>query len=196
MSMTGIDDEKRKSYINRALREVKKSSSIIKDVKIMSLAKPVGEPVPTSLSSTIEDVMARFRKEQNDIIPAVEMDIADLHVLADDMIEEGFIRILDHSMIIREGKVDRISIIAKRDPSKSSLVSEAVHITITTEWEEEVGDEVDYVFDRPKRTDLGSRGLGLYLVKRIIDRFGGMIWVDKLENGKGTIVNILLKEAV
>ena len=58
-------------------------------------------------------------------------------------------------------------------------------------------DQMQKVLERPRRTDLGSRGLGLYLVKKIIDRYGGMVWVEKVKEGKpGLEVHMLLKEAV
>jgi signal transduction histidine kinase len=196
INIDGIDEKKRKGYIDRALKEVLKSSSIIKDVKVMSLARPVGEPKPVELAPAFQKVVERYRKEKEGKKPRIEMEIADLHVMADDLIEEGLIRVLENPWINGSDNVDLIRVEGKRDPSRSNIIPEPVHITITAEGEGLRELDVEKVFDRPKRTDLGSRGLGLYLVKKIIDRFGGMIWAEEIKKGKIVQVHILLKEAV
>jgi signal transduction histidine kinase len=194
LNLGGLTDDKRKNYIVRALKEVKKSSSIIKDVKVMSMVRPVGETVPIDLVTTFEKVIRTYCSDQVGAPPKIDMNIADLQVLADDLIEEAIVRILGHSLM--NMNASQININAKRDPSRSNLVPEPVHIVIGTNGKGITDEMIEVVFNRPKRTDLGSHGLGLYLVKKIIDRFGGMVWVERSKDGKNIEVHILLREAV
>jgi PAS domain S-box-containing protein len=197
LTLPGISEEKKKEYINRALQEVRKSSSIIKDVKIMSMARPVIEPSPLSLNDVIKRSIERCGEKWGEKCAVVEHDIPDLTVLADELLTEAVMRILDNS--ISHGKTDRLKvrIEARRDPSRSNLVPGPIHLTI-----QDNGGGIDdavlkELFKRPKRTGLEPYGLGLYLVKKIIDRFGGLVWLEntnKPENG--LTVHLLLSEAV
>jgi signal transduction histidine kinase len=57
--------------------------------------------------------------------------------------------------------------------------------------------EIENAFNRPTRTDLGSHGLGFYLIKRIVDKYGGLVWLDNSEDrDKGLRIHILVREAV
>jgi PAS domain S-box-containing protein len=196
INIASMSEEKRGTYIERALREVRKSSSIINDVKVMSLTRPITEPVPVNLVSTFKNVIDKTAGgDRKDL--KIDIDVADLDIAGDELVEEALVRVVENSVFeMGEGK-KRIMIEAKRDPSRSNLVPEPVHITIRDVRGEVSDDRIQMVFNRPKRTDLGSQGLGLYLVKKIIDRYGGMVWVEKTEKGDpGLEVHILLKEAV
>ncbi|MGA1793536.1 MAG: PAS domain S-box protein [Thermoplasmatota archaeon] len=197
LNIEGIGEDKRKKYITRALNEVSKSSSIIKDVKVMSLAKPGPERNPVDLLSVFETATRKTREEWGDRCPKIEMDIPDLHILADDLLEEGLMRVLLNIIHRGAGKGSKVKISAKRDPSRSNLVPEPVHIIISDDLGNVGEDEIKRVLDRPRSTDKGSHGLGLYLVKKIIERFGGMIWVDNSDGKRpGISVHLILSEAV
>jgi len=197
LNIEGIGEDKRKKYIARALNEVGKSSSIIKDVKVMSLAKPGPEMNPVDLLSVFESAYKKTQEEWGDDCPKVEMDIADLHVLADDLLEEGVIRILANVIHRGGGKNTKVKVSAKREPSRSNIVPEPILIVFSDDLGSIGEDEIKRVLDRPRSTDKGSHGLGLYLVKKIIERYGGIIWVTNSEGKRpGLSVNFILSEAV
>jgi PAS domain S-box-containing protein len=197
INIGSMNEEKRKNYIMRALKEVKKSSSIIKDVKLMSLARPISEPVPINLVSVFKNVIERTGIEGSKKGIQIDVDVGDIEISGDELIEEALLRVIENSVYDIGDKKARITIEAKRDPSKSNLVPEPVHITIGDDRGEVSEEQFKTVMERPRRTDLGSHGLGLYLVKKIIDRYGGMVWVEKVKEGDpGLVVHILLKEAI
>jgi len=197
LTLPGISEEKKRDYINRALQEVRKSSSIIKDVKIMSLARPVIEPSPLNLKDVVKRSIERCRENWGERCAMIEHDIPDLSVLADDLLSEALTRILDNSMVHGKSDRPRIRLEARRDPSRSNLLPGPVHLTIRDN-----GGGIDEglmreLFKRPKRTGLEPYGLGLYLVKKIIDRYGGLVWLENVRKpDTGLAVHLLLSEAV
>ncbi len=197
LTLPGISESKKKDYINRALQEVRKSSSIIKDVKVMSMARPVIEPSPVSLNDVIRRSIERCIEKWGDKCATVDHDIPDLTVLADDLLIEALTRILDNS--ISHGKNERLKvrIEARRDPSRSNLLPGPVHLTICDNGGGIDETVLKELLGRPKRTGLEPYGLGLYLVKKIIDRYSGLVWLENTKKpDKGLTVHLLLSEAV
>lgn len=196
-NIEGIDGDKRRRYIERALTEVNKSSSIIKDVKVMSLAKPDTEKRPFPLAEAMENASRKFREEWGKKAPGIEIEGTDLQVLSDDLIEEALLRVFQDLAQRGTGKGESIRVTVKREPSMSNSVPEPVHLAIYEDTGKVGVEEMKRILDRPGSTDKGSQGLGLYLVKKIIERYGGTIWVENGVGKKtGISIHILLSEAV
>ncbi|MBO4926968.1 MAG: HAMP domain-containing histidine kinase [Clostridiales bacterium] len=93
-----------------------------------------------------------------------------------------------------DGKID---IICHRYEDPAMLGGNAVEVCIKDNGVGIPENEVPYVFDRFYRAEnsginkTGS-GLGLSIVKSVIDRHGGKIWVES-EEGKGSEFHIVLK---
>ncbi|MFW3145449.1 MAG: PAS domain S-box protein [Thermoplasmatota archaeon] len=197
LSMGGTKPDKSKEYIERALAEVRKSSSIIKDVKLISQAGPLTQTGTIEISEILAHAVARFQKEMGGECPKIDIDTPEIEVVADHLLEDVVMRVLQHS--VRNSKSDkpRISINVRRDPSKTNFVPEPVHIVVADNGGGMDPSSLEGLFNRPRRTDLGSHGLGLYLVKRIISRYQGMVWVETSSGKeKGLEVHILLREIV
>ncbi|MBN1538995.1 MAG: PAS domain S-box protein [Candidatus Thermoplasmatota archaeon] len=197
LNIEGISREKRNRYISSALGEVNRSSSIIKDVKLMSLARPATDKRPLNLRDVFENASRKCLEEWGAGLPVIERDVHELQVLSDDLFVEAMLRVLLNSVNRGREKGEKVIVTAKRDPAMSNKVPEPVHIVIRDGMGNVGEEELKRILDRPRSTDKGSRGLGLYLVKKIIDRYEGMIWVENtVEEPPGIAVHILLSEAV
>jgi len=196
LSLKEIPDDKREMYTQRALSEVKKSSSIINDVKIMSQAQAATESRSIPLMESIHSSIKRIEDEMSGHAPTILFDHSDLHVLADELLEDAMVLLLRHG-INGAGTEDlHIEITARRDPAMQKFISEAIHITISN-LSGSIEEDMENIFsESPKPGEVSSK-LDLYLVKNIIDRYGGQVWMEKGSNDSDRMeTHILLREAV
>lgn len=194
LQMENIDDKKKREFIDRALAEVMKSSSIIRDVKIMATCRPGSVLGPVELDQIVKRSIEKFGKMNGNSGIKIIWEKSELHVAADEMLEEAFIRIFDN-LVANEGpaRVD-IRVKVKRDPARSNLIPDPVLIQIEDNRGGIPQDKLDSMLERPSTTELGSHMLGLYLVRKIITGYNGLVWPESLK--KKTRVNMVLSEAV
>jgi len=190
MGLKNIPAEKRSDYQSRALLEIKKSAAVIKEVRMLSRLEPAIEPAKVNLP----EAFPRMKEIQRAGTIIIEEDLTDLQVYADPYLEDAVLRIIDHiSRIGNDGTV--IQIKARRAPSMSKKLKQPVLITITGNGVRFPLDLAETLFKHQPKRGSTSQKLGLYLVKRIMERSGGMIWLDEDRNGSVRF-NMLLREVV
>ncbi len=194
LQMDNIPDEKKKQFIDRALSEVRKSSSIIKDVKLMSRSKPGLELEPVELGSAIKNSVDKFIEMGLRADTKITWDAIEFHVSADKMIEEALARVFVNLVLNSSKKDLKISVDVKRDHGKANLIPDPVHISIEDDGGSIPQGQLDSMLENPTSSEWGSHKLGLYLVKKIISGYNGLLWLESSKNG--TIINIVLSEAV
>ncbi|HHD15893.1 MAG TPA: PAS domain S-box protein [Euryarchaeota archaeon] len=196
LEMENIPESKKRDYVRRALHEVKKSSSIIREVKVMSKIKPNIQPEPVDLDQAFQRAISRWSEaiEGEMKTPVIERERSGYHVMADDLLEEALIRIFEISRKFATKKKYRISVKISRDPSMSNLIPEPIHLIIRDDGGSISEEMKEALMERPSSTEWGSHMLGLYLVRKIISRYGGLIWIDRVKGGKD--VHVILSEAV
>ncbi len=188
--------EKRMEFVDRALNEVRKSTSIISDVKIMSLSQTEKEPETVDLSDSIEKAITTLERRYPGNGRSIRREDTDMHVIADDLLVEALIRILEDSINRCEDEELLIDIGIGRDPSLSHLVSGAIHIRIVDNGKPLPKEQLETPLNKPPRWGDKTMGLGHYLVCKMIERYGGFIWLENRKDGGGLETHILLKEAV
>ncbi len=188
--------EKRMEFVDRALSEVRKSSSIISDVKIMSLSQTEKEGEAVDLSDSIEKAITILERRYPGNGRSIRREDTDMHVIADDLLVEGLIRILEDAINRCGEKELLIDIRIGRDPSLSHLVSGAIHIRIIDNGKPLPREQLETPLNKPPRWVDKTMGLGHYLVGKIIERYGGFIWLESGKDEGGLETHILLKEAV
>jgi PAS domain S-box-containing protein len=194
ITMKGVDEEKRKEYARRALNEVRKSSSIINDVKIMAKAQSPVNLEPVNIDECLGSACGRFGDSINAGSPVISYDGCKLTVLADDLLEDAFLRLF---RFIRD-RVDsddlNIEVSLKRDPSLQKFIPDPVHVTVLENKGIMGEDEMDKAMvEVPLPGEVSGR-LGLYLVRKIIGRYGGKFWMEEKE--PGTATHFVIREAV
>jgi PAS domain S-box-containing protein len=125
----------------------------------------------------------RFRLEIAEPLPLLEFDVAKLHQVFDNLLSNAF----------------------KFSPKESEIVITVArdgHEVVTTVTDQGIGmapEQVERIFDKFYRADASATavsglGLGMSLVKGIIEGHGGRIWVTSAP-GRGTAVRFALPGA-
>ncbi len=196
IKLPSTPQEKRMEFVDRALNEVRKSSSIISDVKIMSLSQTEKEGETVDLSDSIEKAITILDRRYPGNGRSIRREDSEMHVIADDLLVEALLHILEDSISRcgEEGLLIDIGI--KRDPSLSHLVSGAIHIRMIDNGRPIPSEQLEKPLNKTPKWVEKTVGLGHYLVGKIIERYGGFIWLENRKDEKGLETHILLREAV
>jgi len=196
LTLKNMGAEKRLEYTHRALEEVKKSSQIVKEVRLLSRIEPAIEPSSVPIRSAMDALAARLTEIERGYGTRTDLDASDLHVLADEYLVDAIHRVIEFSVRNSARPGGRITVTVRRSPSLSNMVVEPVHILISVPELSIPRERRDALFRQVPRKGETSHVLGLYLVKRIIDRYGGLIWIDDDPESGMPRFSILLREAI
>lgn len=190
-------DEKRKEYINKALKKTDLIAVMIDDLLYFSKLDLNQIPynlkkinIASFLDYAVSDNLALFLCEGKNI--SLENTLKhDCFVLID---EEKFQR-------VTQNIIDNSLKYTNRGGKLSVILSEncaSVLIEFKDDGEGIKKDELSHIFDKFYRADSarkieGSSGLGLAIAKEITEGLGGRIWALS-EEGEGTSVIISLKK--
>ncbi|NLU10949.1 MAG: HAMP domain-containing histidine kinase [Tepidanaerobacter acetatoxydans] len=178
------EDDKRKEYVNIIISELDRMNSLINEFlskyKDDSLVKGEGED-GTSVQKTIEEVVAFFQYgfKLKNITCKCDFSNDELIVMVD---KEQLIQILINLI--------QNSIEAMKTGANLSIKAYAKDKTmcIVEIKDEGIGirqDDINKVFNPFFSTKENGTGLGLYITKKIINNYGGSIYLESTE-GKGT----------
>ncbi len=182
-----IPEEKREVYLNVVLDESKRLSKLISD--LLDISRLESDEVKLELSSFNINELIRLSiisfenkfNEKNLTVNAIfESEIEEV-IGEKDSIKRVVTNLLDNAIkfSFHKGTID---ISTKRQGNK-------VYISVKNEGEGITRDEQKVIFERFYKLDKSRSqnkngvGLGLYIVKRIINKHGEKIWI-KSEEGK------------
>ncbi len=171
---------KNEALLEKALKAVKDSSDYID--KIRELEKIVltqGEGLkPVNVRKVIEDLAKSYPIKIN------------THGLCFAMADEALHSVIDNivSNAIKHGRTDRIDIWLSEFEDEAEIKIVDYGLGIQPELKEQVFKE-GFRFGE----DAGS-GLGLYIVKKVVDRYSGKVWIEDTKPHGATFV-IRLKAA-
>ncbi len=186
-------DERKKDLAKRAISEVLRATSIIDDVRVVTLTRPQWEPSPVNMDEVLLKSMDRVQKGREKGCIRFDVDSSGLHVLADDLLEEAIVRIFE-DYLEAGTKGGSVKVEVRRDISRSELIPQPVRIRITGgQTKALVKDDHDLSIG-PSDTSKGSKGIGLFIVRRIINRYNGLVFADMTD--EGPTIEVLLSEAV
>lgn len=177
-----------KEYIEKIQNMVNRSLELIRDIKVVEDAERKGRVLKiVNLSEVLINEIDAI-EAPNTIIKA---DIPeDLHVWADEMINSVISNILTNAIIHNTKKEKRIDVTAKKireneiemDEKKIKEKANWVEVRIADNGPGIPDEMKEEIFkEGVKDQETGRTGLGLFLVKTLIERYGGKIWVEDNE---------------
>ena len=185
-------DETANEYIEYAVDGASRMKVLIRDLLAFSRVGTRGQPlkrvnlkrvvetVVHDLGTQIEETGAEVEVES---LPTVEADPSQIGQVFQNLISNAL-------KFRREGETPRVHIGAKR--SEGTWV---IHVQDNgIGLEEKYEDRVFQIFQRlHSREEYDGTGIGLAIVKRIVERHGGRVWYES-EVGKGTTFFLALPE--
>jgi signal transduction histidine kinase len=169
------------------VRSLEKSDEIIRNVTTLrKIREGVAKPVPVPLASVINREIALFPGARIDYDGSTAM------VLADEMLSSVFENLIGNAIKFG-GKDPRITIRVEES-------GDEVSVTVADAGPGIPEGLRPHIFERFQRGDttVSGKGLGLYICKALIDRYGGTIRVEDQEPGagkKGTVFRFTLPRA-
>ncbi|AEM56229.1 signal transduction protein [Haloarcula hispanica N601] len=144
------------------------------------------EPVALGpvLSSVSEDIAATYSDAQ----VTVPDESPSVRVRADELLSSVFRNVLTNAIQHNDSAVPSVVIDVIDD-------GDVVHVTVADDGPGIPDEQKQAVFERgEKRLDSDGTGVGLYLVRTLVDAYGGDVWVEDNEP-TGTVVGVTLRKA-
>ena len=177
------DDEKQ---VNRLIRLV----DDMLDISRLSTGKFALQLEQTDLSALVKEVIDRFSLELQSLGSAVFLDSCDSVIGNWDRyrLEQVFTNLLTNAMKYGDNKSIHVSI---------GIQDSKANLTITDQGIGIAKKDQERIFQQYERaisgTSISGLGLGLYIVKQIVESHGGRIWVEsELGHGSSFIVELPL----
>lgn len=185
------DDEKTKKDLQYLISAADKLGILFDDVLDYSRAgKTAYEPEVVSLNQITEEVVVVLKKQIDETGAQITIapDMPDVYVDRK-RLREVLHNLLENAIkFSREGSAPRISVTAERQDDEVICRIKDNGIGIDPRFHEKVFG----LFDRLE-TNLPGSGLGLALVKRILEIDSGRIWIESNENESGAVFCFVLR---
>jgi PAS domain S-box-containing protein len=193
--------ENQRKYAERALVQVRNNARLIDNMRTLAKVRTMddrdltGEDLGAALSDAITVVNRAFPERSIAIRSAIPM--GKHFVKANTFLRDLFVNILSNAVKFDQSKRVRVDV----SVSMAQLTNgEYWLVSVVDRGRGIPDDRKTAVFERFATGETGVKGfgLGLSIVRTVVDRFGGRIWVeDRIEGdfSKGAVFKILLPKA-
>jgi PAS domain S-box-containing protein len=130
---------------------------------------------PVNIRSVLEEQIDEARTGHERAIVSVREVIPDAEVLADDMLESVFRNLLNNAIVHNHKELPEITV-------SVTVAEDLVRVRVADNGPGIPDDEKEQIFEEGKKgLDSEGTGLGLYLVRTLVARYGGDVWVEDNE---------------
>lgn len=133
------------------------------------------EQTPVNLRSVLNTQMERVRTNHERALISADGIVPEIAVLADDMLESVFRNLLNNAIVHNDKELPEVTVSATAD-------EETVRVRIADNGPGIPDDQKDQIFQESKKgLDSEGTGIGLYLVRTLVGRYGGAVWIEDNE---------------
>jgi PAS domain S-box-containing protein len=170
----GDDGEEYLRQILNAGREAVDITRTAGDVTEV-LLRSEGDRTPVNVRPVLEEQVEDVRASHEGAVVSVDGPIPDETVLADDMLASVFRNLLTNAIVHNEEGIPEVTVSVTPD-------DETVRVRVADNGPGIPGDRTERIFEEgEKGLDSEGTGLGLYIVRTLVDRYGGDVRVEDNE---------------
>ncbi|ELY42396.1 hybrid sensor histidine kinase/response regulator [Natronorubrum sulfidifaciens] len=177
-TLEDVVDETEREYVEQVLASARNAVAITETARDVSevMLQADAEPTQARLRYTLERELDEIRSTYENAVVTVEGSIPSVDVVADDMLESVFRNLLTNAIEHNDVEIPAVTVSA-------TTAADHVEIRIADNGPGIPDERKATIFEEgEKGLESDGTGLGLYLVRTLVDRYGGDVWVaDRTE---------------
>lgn len=172
-----LTDERSQRHAQTVIEAAKEAAGITETAGAVTeaLLQVGGDRSPMSLRDELTEQIERTRSDQDRARVSVDGSIPDVTVLADELLAGVFRNLLTNAVVHNDKDVAEIAV-------STHVSDDTVRVSIADNGPGIRDDHKAQIFQEGRKgLESGGMGVGLYLVKTLIDKYGGDVWVEDNE---------------
>lgn len=172
-----LPDDQSRRYARTVIEAAKQAADITETARDVSdvLLQVGSERTPMNLRAKLNGQIEQLRSDKDRATVSVDGPIPEVMVLADDLLEAVFRNLLTNAAVHNDKELAEITV-------STSVSDETVRVSIADNGPGIDDDHKEQIFQEgEKGLESGGTGIGLYLVKTLVDRYRGDVWVEDNE---------------
>ncbi|MFA9418059.1 PAS domain S-box protein [Natrinema sp. HArc-T2] len=173
-TLTAYVDADGNAYVEQVLTAARDAVEITETARDITQAmlQSDADRFPVGLQSVLESEVNAVRSSHERAVVYIDGTIPDIEVLADDMVQSLFRNLLKNAIKHNDKEIPTVTVTATRAETK-------VRVRIADNGPGIPETHKDRIFDEgEKGLESNGTGLGLHLVKTLVTRYDGRIWVE------------------
>ena len=172
-----LADDQSRTYAQTVIAAAKQAADITETARDVTevLLQADSDRTPVSLRTELSEQIERTRSDRDRATVSVDGSIPDVTVLADDLLEAVFRNLLTNAVVHNDKEVAEVTVSAR-------VFDGSVRVSVADNGPGIPDDHKEQIFQEgQKGLESGGTGVGLYLVKTLVDKYGGDVWIEDNE---------------